>query len=57
MKEPMAVLNQTGAPVLIVMGALLFLMLLLFFFVAFKIARCADEQQEQSNPDMDGSGV
>ena len=68
MKEFMAFMNQTGAPILIVIGAVLLLMLPLFFFAAFKVAHCADEQQEQecaawrvahfqSNPDTDGSSI
>ena len=68
MKDCMAFMNQTGVPVLIVMGSLLLLLLVIAVYAALVVSGCADEQSErawaawfQSHPDgnnqLDGSGV
>lgn len=68
MKDVMAFMNQTGVPVLIVMGALLLLFLVIALYAALVVSGRADEQNErawaawcQSHPDIeskaDGSCV
>ena len=57
MEEFMAFMNQTGVPVLIVMGSLLLLFLMIAVYAALVVSGRADEQSErwaawcQSHPD------
>ena len=68
MEDFMAFMNQTGVPVLIVMGSLLLLFLMIALYAALVVSGRADEQNEracvvwcQSHADSerkaDGSGV
>ena len=68
MESFMAFMNQTGVPVLIVMGSLLLLFLMITVYAALVVSGRADEQSErawaawcQSHPESerkaDGSGV
>ena len=58
MEDFMAFMNQTGVPVLIVMGSLLLLFLMIAVYAALVVSGRADEQSErawaawcQSHPD------
>ena len=62
MEDLMAFMNQTGVPVLIVMGALLLLFLVIALYAALVVSGHADEQNErawvvwcQSHPDPGNS--
>lgn len=48
MEDFMAFMNQTGVPVLIVMGALLLLFLMIALYAALVVSVHADEQNERA---------